>query len=185
MNRDYYHVLDIRPDASAEEIHRAYRLLAMRYHPDRNPSPEAVVRMTSINEAYEVLGDPERRRKYDVQVTAVDSGRNIAGPILAAAREALMRTGWLVLQEIPTSLLLEKAGLRFRIVFIDRLNNAALSRICRQYTDRTIVLAVDIETPINLGLQTVVVDLMHCRRHGSRFGAGIEEALQSLLAPFV
>jgi hypothetical protein len=141
--------------------------------------------MTSINEAYEVLGDPERRRKYDSQTVTPGSSRNIAGPILAAARDSVLRCGWPVLQDAPTSLLLEKSGQRWRIVFIDRLNNTALSRICRLYTDRTVVLAVDIEPPINLGLQTVVIDLMHCRRHGSRFGPSIEEGLQCLLAPFL
>jgi curved DNA-binding protein CbpA len=185
MKRDYYRVLDVKQNASPDEIQRAYRALAMRYHPDRNPAPEAVLRMTSINEAYEVLGDPERRRRYDSQTITVDSGKNLAGPILAAARETIMRSGWSTLQDTPTSLLLEKSSNRVRIVFIDRLNNASLSRICRQYTDRTVVLAVDVETPINLGLQTVVVDLMHCRRHGSRFGPAIEEGLQSLIAPFL
>src|SRR5688500_9991187 len=120
MKRDYYHVLDLKQNASADEIQRAYRALELRYHPDRNSAPEAVVRMTSINEAYEVLGDPERRRKYDSQTVTVDLGKNLAGPILAAARDTVMRAGWPVLQETATSLLLEKSNQRLRIVFIDR-----------------------------------------------------------------
>ena len=173
MKRDYYQVLEVKHDASAEQIQRAYRTLALRYHPDRNAAPDAVVRMTSINEAYEVLGDVNRRREYDAQVTSVQSGRSVAGPILSAARDAVLRSGWLVLQDNQVSMLLENAGKRVRIVFIERLNNAALSRICRQYTDRTVVLAVDIEKPINLGLQTTVIDLMHCN------------SVQTLLAPFL
>lgn len=74
MKRDYYRVLDLNNDASAEEVQRAYRALALRYHPDRNAAAEAVNRMASINEAYEVLGDPERRREYDCQTIKTSSG---------------------------------------------------------------------------------------------------------------
>jgi curved DNA-binding protein CbpA len=175
MKRSYYEVLDLKPDVSQEEIQRVYRSLALRYHPDRNPAPDAVVRMTSINEAYEVLGDPHRRREYDALAAKTPSGRNLAAPILSAAREAVLRSGWSVIQQNQVSVLLESNGRRLRVVFMDRLNNATLGRICRQYTDRTVVLAVHIEPPINLGLQTTVIDLMHSG----------EPALQSLLATFL
>jgi curved DNA-binding protein CbpA len=175
MRRSFYDVLEIKPDVSQEEIQRVYRSLALRYHPDRNPAPDAVVRMTSINEAYEVLGDPHRRREYDALAAKTPSGRDVAAPILAAARDAVLRSGWSVVQQNPVSVLLESKGRRLRVVFMDRLNNAALGRICRQYTERTVVLAVHVETPINLGLQTTVIDLMHSG----------EPALQNLLATFL
>ena len=64
--RDYYDVLGVPRDADAETIKRAYRKLALRYHPDRNPDdPEAAERFREATEAYEVLRDPEKRARYD------------------------------------------------------------------------------------------------------------------------
>ncbi len=63
--RDYYDVLGVRKDASAEEIKKAYRELALKYHPDRNKSKEAEATFKGINEAYAVLGNEEKRRRYD------------------------------------------------------------------------------------------------------------------------
>lgn len=63
---DYYKVLGVKQDASQAEIRKAYRRLAKKYHPDTNGnSPEAQERFQAINEANEVLGDPEKRKKYD------------------------------------------------------------------------------------------------------------------------
>ena len=63
---DYYKVLGINRDATQEEIKKAYRKLARKYHPDVNPNnKDAKVKFQEINEAYEVLSDPEKRKKYD------------------------------------------------------------------------------------------------------------------------
>jgi len=65
--RDYYEVLGVSRDATEEEIKKAYRRLAMEYHPDRNPgSKEAEEKFKELAEAYEVLRDPEKRRRYDL-----------------------------------------------------------------------------------------------------------------------
>jgi curved DNA-binding protein CbpA len=65
--RDYYEVLGIAPDASVEEIKRAYHRLAFQCHPDRHQaSEEANKKMEEINEAYAVLSDPIKRREYDL-----------------------------------------------------------------------------------------------------------------------
>jgi curved DNA-binding protein len=63
--KDYYSALGVAPDASADDIKRARRKLARKYHPDLNKEPSAAERMKEINEAYEVLGDTEKRAAYD------------------------------------------------------------------------------------------------------------------------
>ncbi len=64
--RDYYEILGVRRSASSEEIKKAYRKLALKYHPDRNPGDkEAEEKFKEASEAYQVLSDPERRAQYD------------------------------------------------------------------------------------------------------------------------
>jgi molecular chaperone DnaJ len=62
---EFYDLLGVSHDASEAEIKKAYRKLAMEYHPDRNSAPEAEVRFKEITEAYEVLRDPQKRAAYD------------------------------------------------------------------------------------------------------------------------
>ncbi len=64
--RDYYEVLGVSKTASADEIKSAYRKLALKWHPDRNPNnPEAKEKFQEASEAYEVLSNPEKRQRYD------------------------------------------------------------------------------------------------------------------------
>ncbi len=62
---DYYDVLGVSRQAGSEEIKKAYRKLAMRYHPDRNDSPDAEAKFKTVTQAYEVLRDPQQRDLYD------------------------------------------------------------------------------------------------------------------------
>src|ERR671929_1527062 len=66
QNKDFYAVLGVSASASQDEIKKQYRKLAARYHPDKNPNDaKAADRFKEISEAYQVLGDADRRKQYD------------------------------------------------------------------------------------------------------------------------
>ena len=68
QKRDYYEVLGVSKDATEKDIKKAYRKLAFKYHPDKNPDnkKEAEEKFKEVNEAYSVLSDPDKRRQYDM-----------------------------------------------------------------------------------------------------------------------
>ena len=89
--KDYYGVLGLSEDASADEIKKAYRKLARAYHPDRNPDKlEAEERFKEVQEAYDVLGDPQRRAEYDRQRRDPFAGSSFGG-FSGAGREGSAR----------------------------------------------------------------------------------------------
>ena len=65
MDKNYYDILGVDKSVSSEELKRAYRNLCKKWHPDLNHSPEAKDKFAEINEAYEVLSNPEKRSEYD------------------------------------------------------------------------------------------------------------------------
>lgn len=65
MAKDYYETLGVGRNASADEIKSAYRKLAKKYHPDLNKEPGAEQKFKDVNEAYNILGDENKRSQYD------------------------------------------------------------------------------------------------------------------------
>ncbi len=79
--KDYYKILGVSRNATQEEINKAYRKLAKKYHPDFNPgNKEAEEKFKEINEAYEVLKDPEKRKRYDLLGANWEHGQNFEPP---------------------------------------------------------------------------------------------------------
>ena len=70
---DYYEILGVEQNATIEQIKEAYRTLALKYHPDKNPGDkEAEAKFVEINKAYEVLSDPETKTAYDTKIIQPD-----------------------------------------------------------------------------------------------------------------
>jgi len=93
MAKDYYGILGVSRNASDREIKKAYRKLAMQYHPDRNPGKEkwANEKFKEINEAYGVLGDPQKRKQYDQFGTVGNIGDIFGSPFTRTTFQEMMK----------------------------------------------------------------------------------------------
>ncbi len=93
MAKDYYQILGVPRNAAQEQIKKSYRKLAMQYHPDRNPGKEkwANEKFKEINEAFGVLGDPQKRRQYNQFGTVGNAGDIFGSPFTRTTFEDLMR----------------------------------------------------------------------------------------------
>lgn len=78
---DYYEILQVSPHAEPEIIEAAYKRLALKYHPDTNPSPSTAQQMKWINQAYALLSDPEKRAQYDEERRAFVVAQRPASPV--------------------------------------------------------------------------------------------------------
>jgi hypothetical protein len=188
MSSDHYNTLGVSRKASGEDIVKAYRALALKFHPDRNPAPEAATRMIAINKAYEVLGDPKLRRAYDRQLAQAGRPSAVPGIVLQAARDVVMRSGWRVVEDGGRTMLLEKDRVRLRLVFVESLDIMAMSRITHGVDGTTVVLAATVEGSISAQAADAsnlvwAVDLMQGRCYGSALPEG--DARRSLLTPFL
>ena len=100
-SRDLYDILGISRTATADDVRRAHRKLALQYHPDRNKAKDAPAKFAEIQEAYEVLSDVEKRRQYDdfIRLGGSPSAFGASGPAGGAGPrpggdEAPFRGGW-------------------------------------------------------------------------------------------
>jgi DnaJ-class molecular chaperone len=93
MAKDYYRTLGVTENASDGEIKKAYRKLAMQYHPDRNPENEkwANEKFKEVNEAYGVLGDPQKRTQYDQFGTVGNIGDVFSSPFTTTTFQEMMK----------------------------------------------------------------------------------------------
>jgi DnaJ-class molecular chaperone len=91
--KDYYQILGLAKNANADQIKKTYRKLAMQCHPDHNPGKEewANENFKEINEAFSVLGDPEKRRQYDQAGTVGDIGDLFGSQATSTTFEDLMK----------------------------------------------------------------------------------------------
>lgn len=93
MAKDYYQILGVPRGASGEQIKKAYRRLAMQFHPDRNLGKEkwANEKFKEINEAFSVLGDPQKRKQYDQFGTVGNIGDIFSSPFTRTTFEDLLK----------------------------------------------------------------------------------------------
>lgn len=136
--RDFYEILDVSRDASAGEIKKAYRRLAHKYHPDKNPDDAAAEdRFKEASQAYEVLSDPKKRRKYDRFGPAAFSGS----------------PGWGDVRSSPFG---QSVGDVFSEIFGDFFGRKQKSKKERG-RDRTYTLSIDFKTAVLGGERSIEV----------------------------
>jgi curved DNA-binding protein len=172
MAKDYYRILGVPRNASDAEIKKAYRKLAMQYHPDRNPGKEkwANEKFKEINEAYGVLGDPQKRRQYDQFGTVGNIGDIFGSPFTTTTFQEMMKD-------------FGGAGLRFDFlddIFGDFLKDRGSSFSFRSFGDRPGRARFEVWPGQEINLDEIFGQARRPRRQDVRYELAIsqEEALQ-------
>ena len=168
MSEDLYRTLGIPPDATTDQVHRAYRMLAMRYHPDRNRLPQAASLMAGINQAYEVLSKPAKREAYDRQ------NRRREGPLddafLSGARQTLRKQTWTLIAETANELVMRNGSRRVEIALAAEVDTAILNRFGKRTQSFSVALGLRFVAPLRLPSESfAVIDLMHSRLYAGDF----------------
>ena len=181
MTEDLYRTLNLTRRASADEIHRAYRMLALRYHPDRNPTSGSATLMAAVNRAFEVLSEPVRREAYDKTQTPRES--SIEETVIDAARDLLLKRSWTLVQQGRDDVVLRNGSRCTHISLTGQLDAAAFERFHHRSIGFCAVLAVRVEPPVSVPPHSaVVLDLMHSRVYGGDFP---DVAYKELFKPFL
>ena len=192
--RNCYAILSLDRRASFDQIHRAYRTLALEHHPDRNPIPGVERSMAAINEAYLVLSDPDRRAAYDRSTTRMGM-EGLDATILGAARDVLLREGWRLAAESGEQLVLALGPRRALVRLVAVLGareigewiEATRCASASRPLNVSAVLALEVPFPERaaagaLPQSTVVVDLVHSKHFP---GGRMEPDCAALFHPFV
>ena len=124
---DLYEILQLHPSAEPDIIQAARRRLTLRYHPDRNSSPEAAEVMLRVNYAYEILSDPEQRVAYDLNRTGLMGSNSPSIPVRTPPRKS---------REMRVRLD-KKVSLIQRIGLFNDVESAELMPIAQQMTEKT------------------------------------------------
>ena len=181
MTDDLYRILNLTGSATTDEIHHAYRILALRYHPDRNSSKGSAAIMAAVNRAYEILKEPSRRAAYDR--TLVPKESCIDETVIDAAREMLFKRSWNVVQESREDMVLRNGSRCAHVSLAGQLNSSSFDRFRQRSVGFCAVLAVRVEPPLMIPPQSaVVLDLLHSRIYGGDFP---DSAYKELFKPFL
>jgi curved DNA-binding protein len=174
MAKDYYRILGVPRNASDAEIKKAYRKLAMQYHPDRNPGKEkwANEKFKEINEAYGVLGDPQKRKQYDQFGTVGNIGDIFSSPFTTTTFQEMMKD-------------FGGAGLRFDFldgIFGDFLKGRGSSFSFRSFGGRPGRARFEARPGQEINLDEIFGQARRPRRQDVRYELAIsqEEALQGV-----
>jgi len=154
MSKDYYETLGVGKDASQDEITQAYRKMAVKYHPDKNPDdPKCADQFKAVAEAFEILSDPEKRdrynrfgssdnRKYNVNVNPFDIFGDIFGDFFGDAVSRSRRGADIQVELPPLTLEEVYAGCKKRKLSI-LLKSHAISVKALVYFHGMIVICVE------------------------------------------
>jgi molecular chaperone DnaJ len=168
--RDYYEVLGVEKNASTEDIRKAYRKLALKFHPDKNPGDSSCeVKFKEVSEAFEVLSDAEKRRLYDQYGHEGMRARGYAGPSFTSVDDIFAQFGDIF------------EGSLFESFFggSSRRGRGRAARQGRDGADLRVAIELSFEEVASGGTKTIELRRQtrceECKGTGARPGTGIQK----------